>query len=94
MKKIEWGQKKGGWALFSLEPCSMIMIINTHTNKNGNANIEPNFDGFRLNEVAHIKIKYLFNYYCTFHKSIKNLNPWGSSPNIIFLLYPQCEVAV
>jgi hypothetical protein len=53
------------------------MIINTHTNKNANANVEPNFDGFILNEVAHTKIKYLFNYYCTFHKSIIFVNPWG-----------------
>jgi hypothetical protein len=62
----------GAGGLFNLKPCSTItlMIINTHTNKNGNANVEPNFDGFILNEVAHIKIKYLFNYYCTFHKSI------------------------
>jgi hypothetical protein len=97
MKKIEWGQRKrGGGRLFNLEPYSMIMlmIISTHTKKNGNANVEPNFDGFRLNEVAHIKIKYLFNYYCTFHKSINFFNPWGSSPNIIFLLYPQCGVAI
>ncbi len=55
-------KEKWGGGLFSLEPCSMItfMIINTHTNKN--ENVKPNFDGFILNEVAHIKITYLFNY--------------------------------
>jgi hypothetical protein len=71
--------RMGAKETFSLEPCSMItfMIINTHTNKNGNGIVKLNFDGFRLNEVAHIKIKYLFYYYYTFHKSINFLQFMG-----------------